>query len=89
MPLPLELSSKEWLWVDTKSKESGGHVGNAEKNHQSGFKTIFSLKETLSVVLVFFSSGKVLLKLLEHKQTQAWGSGMLPEKVALMKSRRL
>lgn len=41
------------------------------------------------MVLVFCSSGKVLLKLLEHTQTQAWGSVMLPEKVALMKSRNL
>lgn len=41
------------------------------------------------MVLVFCSSGEVLLKLLEHKQTQAWGSVVLPEKVALMKSRNL
>lgn len=41
------------------------------------------------MVSVFCSSGKVLLKLLEHKRTQAWGSVELPEKVALMRSRNL
>lgn len=66
------MSSEEWLWVDTKSKGSGGHVGNdGKKKEKKGFKIISSLKESLAVVLVFCPLGKVLLKLLEHKQTQA------------------
>lgn len=42
-----------------------------KKKKKKGFKIISSLKESLAVVLVFCPLGKVLLKLLEHKQTQA------------------
>lgn len=69
VPHPLEFSSREWLWADTKSGGSGGHVGK-KSDFKPDERQPFS-----SVNLLFLRQcpGEVN----KQNQTQAQGSGLL------------